>query len=149
MARNVLQTGLRMPKSLRDRLQAAADANGHSLNQEMAVRLDRSLRDEEVGTTLFRGRQRYELIDAFDRILRITELRLGADASVENPRVLKVATSLFLRLIDNAPAMMTARILAGKVVKFESLRDYIDWHTASSLDRLIEAAAPAEGGGDD
>ena len=136
--RDVLQTGLRLPRSLRDKLQRAADTNGTSLNQEMSVRLDRSLRDEEVGTTLFRGRQRYELIEAFDRILRITELRLGQDASLDDPRALKLATASFLTLIDAAPSMMEGRILAGKVVKFESLRDFIDWQTAGLLDHLLD-----------
>jgi len=138
MARDVLQVGLRIPKSLRDRLQRTADANGFSLNQEIAVRLDRSLRDEEVGAAVFRNRQRFELLEAFDRILRITELRLGKEASLDNPRVLERAAAAWLTLIGAAPAAMQGRILAGKVVKFESLRDFIDWQTASLLDHFLE-----------
>ena len=68
--------------------------NGFSLNQEMTIRLDRSLRDDEVGAAVFRTRQRYELLETFDRILRITELRLGKEASLEDPRALPLIDRL-------------------------------------------------------
>lgn len=41
---------IRLPKELREKLEAVAKANGRSLNAEMLLRLEASLREEEGNT---------------------------------------------------------------------------------------------------
>src|SRR5829696_6247546 len=71
------QLKLRVREPLRALLAERAKQNETSLNTEIAMRLQTSLRDEDMGEVVFGDRRTYVLISQVARIIRIFEIKRG------------------------------------------------------------------------
>jgi hypothetical protein len=127
-----VQVGLRMREWLRERLETEAKRHDVSLNTEITARVETTLRDEELGGTIFRDRATYVLLDEFARLLRFTEHNRGKRWTEDRPTLL-LALRIFQRLVEMAPKIM-ARDFP------ESLRDMTNQIAFAELERLIEEA---------
>jgi hypothetical protein len=127
-----VQVGLRLREWLRERLEAEAKRHDVSLNTEIVTRLETTLRDEELGGTVFRDRATYVLLDEFARLLQFTEHNRGKRWTEDRPTLL-LALRVFQRLVEMAP-----QILARGFP--ESLRDTTSQIAFAELERLLEEA---------
>lgn len=103
MMRNIAPFGLRMQPDLKERIQAAADANGRSMNTEIIRRLEISFDMEDSEKTMpFRFSELDEKIAQLDRLLAIT---LGAVSSPKSEADMVLALKeIESRMRDNLTA---------------------------------------------
>jgi hypothetical protein len=125
---------LRLKEPLRAKLEALARSYDLSLNAEIVRRLEGSIRDDDLGTVLFRDAQTYALMDWQARLIRAIELK-NKKRWDEDPATYFEAVDTIYRVLKNAPHLGTKGEYPG------GLRDLADLNALTVIEFLIAADA--------
>jgi hypothetical protein len=125
---------LRLREPLRAKLEALARSNDLSLNAEIVRRLDGSIRDDDLGTVLFRDAQMYALMDWQARLIRAVE-RKNKKRWDEDHATYFEAVDTIHRVLKNAPHLVTTGEYPG------GLQDLTDLTALVAIEMLIAADA--------
>jgi AT hook motif len=101
----------RMRESQRRRLEAAAAENGRSLSEEIELRLELSLRDDDLGRVVFGDTERFGLLAALDRLILAVQMKTAKSIEDRETRHLAAdSISGFLKgVLETVPALMAGR----------------------------------------
>ena len=137
----------RMRESLKRRLEAAAAEEGRSLSEEIELRLELSLRDDQLGVVVFGDSERYGLLVAIDRLILASQLRTGKGIEDRDTRHLMAdQISGFLKTILEINSAVAGRPLSAYEVR--SLADSFALVALASLqgNPVVTPAAAAAAG---
>jgi hypothetical protein len=115
------QVGLRLPEPLRARLEKEAKESGYSLNFEIVRRLEQSIKDDDLGDTLFGDRDIFHCAYIFAGIIHALERhkgdRVGMDPSIFEMAVDQLKN--FAKIVPAAGLMGIGRELGGTRTIFD------------------------------
>lgn len=108
---------LRMPASLRARLEAEGDAHGLSLNSVIINHLTQAARDADLGRVVFGSEEQFRLLAALDRLILSIQLKTGKGIEDRDTRhgIADQISGFFKNILEIFPAYASRPLLPYEV----------------------------------